>query len=149
MVRRWPTPVLFSALMLAAVSTVFQPGASAQAPRAVEESFFIEKVYPTLHAVQCERCHSDNGVASCLDAKSGTPLWQHRFGGDFSASPVSAEGRIYFFDEGGAVQVIEARRAFAQLATSRLDAGCMASPAIVGRSLIVRTKTDLYRFELP
>jgi hypothetical protein len=56
--------VLFSALMLAAVSTVFQPGASAQAPRAVEESFFIEKVYPTLHAVQCERCHSDNGVAS-------------------------------------------------------------------------------------
>lgn len=92
---------------------------------------------------------SDNGVASCLDAKSGAPLWQHRFGGDFSASPVSTEGRIYFFDEGGAVQVIEARREFAQLATSRLDTGCMASPAIVGRSLIVRTKTDLYRFELP
>jgi len=91
---------------------------------------------------------SDNSVASCLDAKSGTPLWQHRFGGDFSASPVSAGGRIYFFDEGGGVQVIEGRREFAQVATNRLEAGCMASPAIVGRSLIVRTKTDLYRFEL-
>ena len=30
----------------------------------MDESFFAEKVYPVLHAVQCERCHSDNGVAS-------------------------------------------------------------------------------------
>jgi hypothetical protein len=50
--------------MIAAVLTAFEPGASAQAPRAVDESFFVEKVYPVLHAAQCERCHSDNGVAS-------------------------------------------------------------------------------------
>ena len=35
-----------------------------QSPRAVDESFFVERVFPALHAVQCERCHSDNGVAS-------------------------------------------------------------------------------------
>ena len=64
MVRRWPAPVLFSAFMIAAVLTAFKPGASAQATRAVDESFFVERVYPVLHAVQCERCHSDNGVAS-------------------------------------------------------------------------------------
>ena len=64
MVRRWPAPVLFSAFMIAAVPTAFQPGASAQATREVDESYFVERVYPVLHAVQCERCHSDNGVAS-------------------------------------------------------------------------------------
>ena len=64
MVRRWPAPVLFSAFMIAAVPAAFQPGASAQATREVDESFFVERVYPVLHAVQCERCHSDNGVAS-------------------------------------------------------------------------------------
>jgi hypothetical protein len=64
MVRRWPVRVLFSAFMIAVVSTAFTLGASARATRAVDESFFIERVYPVLHAVQCERCHSDNGVAS-------------------------------------------------------------------------------------
>ena len=64
MVRRWPAPVLFSAFMIAAVPAAFQPGVSAQATRGVDESYFVERVYPVLHAVQCERCHSDNGVAS-------------------------------------------------------------------------------------
>ena len=64
MVSRWPAPVLVPAFILAAVLTAFGPGVSAQAPRAVDESFFAERVYPVLHAVQCERCHSDNGVAS-------------------------------------------------------------------------------------
>jgi hypothetical protein len=64
MVRRWPAPALFSALVIAAVTAAFEPGASAQATPAVDESFFAERVYPVLHAVQCERCHSDNGVAS-------------------------------------------------------------------------------------
>src|SRR4051794_39801328 len=64
MVRRWPAPLMVSTLMIAAMPIAFEPGASAQATRAADESFFIEKVYPTLHALQCERCHSDNGVAS-------------------------------------------------------------------------------------
>ena len=64
MVRHWPASVLISAVLIAAMLTGFKPGASAQAPRAVDESFFAERVFPALHAVQCERCHSDNGVAS-------------------------------------------------------------------------------------
>ena len=89
---------------------------------------------------------SDSGVATCLDAIKGTPLWQHRFGGDFSASPVYADGKLYFFDENGKSYVIEAAPEFKQLAENHLDDGCRSSPAIVGKSLIVRTKTDLYRF---
>ena len=73
MVRRWPAPVLFSAFMIAAVPTAFQPGASAQTTRGVDESYFVERVYPVLHAVQCERCHGDNGVASDTDSHSPNP----------------------------------------------------------------------------
>ena len=42
---------------------------------------------------------SDNGVASCLDAKTGTVHWTKRLGGDYSASPIAADGNIYFQNE--------------------------------------------------
>jgi hypothetical protein len=64
MVRRWPAPALVTAFVISALLTAFEPGAAAQAARAVDESYFVEKVYPVLHTVQCERCHSDNGVGS-------------------------------------------------------------------------------------
>ena len=64
MVRRWPAPMLFSALVIATVPAAFETRASEQAPRGGDESIFVERVYPVLHALQCERCHSDNGVAS-------------------------------------------------------------------------------------
>ncbi len=90
---------------------------------------------------------SDDGIISCLDPKSGKSVWQKRIGGNFSASPVYGDGKIYFFDEEGTSTVIEPFRTFKLLATNHLDAGCMASPAIAERSLIVRTTTHLYRIE--
>jgi outer membrane protein assembly factor BamB len=90
---------------------------------------------------------TDAGVASALDAKSGELIWTARVGGTFSASPVSAEGRIYFFDEDGKTTVIEAGREYKVLATNTLDEGFLASPAIAGKALFVRTKTHLYRIE--
>jgi Protein of unknown function (DUF1592)/Protein of unknown function (DUF1588)/Protein of unknown function (DUF1587)/Protein of unknown function (DUF1595)/Protein of unknown function (DUF1585) len=64
MVRRLPARLLLCVFMIAVLPTAFKPGALAQANRGVDESFFNERVYPVLHAVQCERCHSDDGVAS-------------------------------------------------------------------------------------
>jgi hypothetical protein len=61
---RRPVRVLLAAFMVAAVLTQVTPRARAQTSPAVDESFFVETVYPLLHAAQCERCHSDNGVAS-------------------------------------------------------------------------------------
>jgi outer membrane protein assembly factor BamB len=90
---------------------------------------------------------NDSGILSCLDPRNGTLLRQNRIGGNFSASPVYADGKIYFFDEAGKSTVIKASRELEVLATNQLDAGCMASPAVVGRSLIVRTTTHLYRIE--
>lgn len=90
---------------------------------------------------------NDTGVATCVDAKTGTMVWQSRVGGTFSASPISAAGRIYLFDEDGKTTVLEAGREFKVLAENRLDNGFMSSPAVAGDALIVRTSTDLYRIE--
>jgi outer membrane protein assembly factor BamB len=90
---------------------------------------------------------SDNGVASCLEARSGDEVWQHRLGGTYYASPIYAEGRIFFFDDAGTSHVMEAGREPKVLAQNHLDAGCMASTAVSGKALFVRTKTHLYRIE--
>lgn len=87
---------------------------------------------------------SDNGVASCVDAKTGKQHYQERLDGKFCASPTLAEGRIYLFDEDGKGQVIAAGKEFNVLAQNKLDAGCMATPAFVDDAIYVRTKTHLY-----
>jgi outer membrane protein assembly factor BamB len=90
---------------------------------------------------------NDNGIATCLEAKTGAVVWKARVGDTFSASPIVADGRIYFFSEDGKATVIEAGREFKVLAENRLDEGFMASPAVVGRALILRTRTHVYRIE--
>jgi hypothetical protein len=82
-----------------------------------------------------------------VEAETGEVVWQARIGGDHSASPVWADGRIYFFDDTGGGTVLAPARQFRPLARNRLDAGCMASPAMVGRAIYLRTKTHLYRIE--
>jgi hypothetical protein len=90
---------------------------------------------------------SDSGVATCLAAKTGATLWRHRLGGSFSASPLSADGRIYFFAESGDATVIEPAREYKELALNHLEGRIMATPAIVGHAIILRTDTHLYRIE--
>jgi outer membrane protein assembly factor BamB len=90
---------------------------------------------------------NDSGILTCLDAKTGEEVWKERIGGSFSASPLYADGRIYLFDEAGKCTVIKPGRKLDILAENTLPTGCMASPAVDGKSLIVRTKTHLYRLE--
>lgn len=90
----------------------------------------------------------DRGTVACHDGKTGENLWRGRLGGSFSASPIIAPGRIYFFDDRGKCTVIAPGGSEMKvLATNTLDAGCMASPAVSGKALFVRTKTHLYRIE--
>ena len=89
----------------------------------------------------------EGGIVACYEAKSGTEVWRERVGGNHSASPLCAGGKIYFFTEDGKTTVIEAGRQFKKLAESKLDDGFMASPAVSGKSLILRTRTHLYRIE--
>ncbi len=90
---------------------------------------------------------ANNGVASCVEAKTADVVWSRRLGEDFSASPLSAEGRIYFFSQAGTTTVVEASRDYKVLGANKLDSGCMASPAVSGKALYLRTKTHLYRVE--
>jgi outer membrane protein assembly factor BamB len=88
---------------------------------------------------------SDNGIATCLDAKTGAQNWQARVGGNHSASPVYADGRIYFLSEDGESVVIAPGRQFNVLATNQLDAQTLASMAVSDGSIFVRSLTHLYR----
>jgi outer membrane protein assembly factor BamB len=88
---------------------------------------------------------SDNGIASCVDAKTGEPHWQVRLGGNYSASPIYADGRIYFLSEEGVTAVIEPGKEFKALATNQLDGQTLASMAVAGGSIFVRSQTHLYR----
>lgn len=92
---------------------------------------------------------SDIGIASALDAQTGTALWQQRLGGNYSASPVSADGRIYFLSEEGVTTVIAPGREFRVLAKNQLDGAALASMAVSGGSLFIRSDTHLYRIGAP
>ena len=89
----------------------------------------------------------DNGIASCLEVATGTEIWHERIPGGYSASPLFAAGRIYFFSEAGDVTVVEPSRTFTKLAENKFAAGFMASPAVSGNALFLRTRTHLYRVE--
>ena len=89
----------------------------------------------------------DGGVAGCVEALTGKEVWRERIGGNYSASPLLAEHRIYFFSEEGNTTVIQAGRQFKKLAENTLDDGFLASPAVAGKALFLRTRSHLYRIE--
>ncbi len=90
---------------------------------------------------------SDNGVISCLDARSGDIHWQERLGGDCTASPLLADGRIYITDENGVTKVIASGKTFQELATNELPGRTLASLAAADGALFLRTDTALYRLD--
>lgn len=92
---------------------------------------------------------NDNGVATCIDAKTGEELWRARLDGTYSASPVYADGRIYFLSEDGISIVIAPGRQLKHLATNQLDGSTLASMAISHNSLFIRSATHLYRISNP
>lgn len=89
----------------------------------------------------------DGGIASCLDAKTGRENWRERIGGNYSASPIAGAGRIYCFNEEGKTVIFEASPEFKILAANDLGDGFMASPAVAGNALILRSRTHLYRVQ--
>jgi outer membrane protein assembly factor BamB len=88
---------------------------------------------------------SDNGVASCLDARTGKSHWQQRIGGDFSASPFAAEGRIYLTNESGVTTVIEPGKRYRQIAKNEIDGRTLASLAPIDGGLFLRSDSHLYK----
>ena len=87
---------------------------------------------------------SDAGLATCLEAATGRILWSERLGKHHSASPVSAEGRLYFLDDAGTMHVVRAGSEFEVLARNDLGEECRASPAISGGQIFLRGLRHLF-----
>ena len=90
---------------------------------------------------------NEGGVVSCVEAKSGNPVWKGRVSGKHWASPLYAGGNIYFFSMEGRVSVISAGREFKVLARNEFDNEFIASGAVAGNALILRSRTHLYCIE--
>ena len=89
---------------------------------------------------------SKGGVARCLDANTGAELWVKRLGGDHWASPVYGDGKLYFSNKQGMVTVVPASRNNPRiLARNQMQGSFIASPALSGKSIILRSTTHLYR----
>jgi outer membrane protein assembly factor BamB len=85
------------------------------------------------------------GQAKCFVAETGEELWTERVGRQTSASPIYAGGNIYTFDEEGLITIFKPGRVFQKAGENQMPDGFMASPAIVGDSLYLRTKSQLYK----
>ena len=90
---------------------------------------------------------SDGGVASCVELRNGESVWKQRIGGEFSASPVYVDGRIYFLDHSGKTTVVAAGHRYEPLATNQLEGTFRGSMAIVGKAFLIRSTSHLYRVE--
>jgi hypothetical protein len=87
---------------------------------------------------------SDEGTASCLEAKTGKRMWQERLGRHHRPSPVSAGGNLYFLDDDGQTFVVKAEPKFELVAKNALGEGCFASPAISRGQIFIRGLKNLY-----
>jgi outer membrane protein assembly factor BamB len=94
-------------------------------------------VKPYLYAI------TDGGIATCYQEKTGDVVWQERVGGNFSASPVFADGRIYFLSEAAETTVIAPGPEFKVLAKNKLEGKCQASMAVSGGKFFIRTDKNL------
>jgi outer membrane protein assembly factor BamB len=89
---------------------------------------------------------NDKGIMRCLDAKTGQEIWgpQRLKSGDYKASPVLADGKLYVTSEEGLTSVVKAGPKFELLAENGLEDQCLSSPAISDGQIFIRTAKFLY-----
>ena len=112
-----------------------QPRAAGYTPSAV------------VHAGKAYLVH-DTGILTVLDAKTGRQIYKVRVGGGghtFSASPVAAGSHVYFLSEEGISFVLDTGDVYREVAQNSLDEMSLASPAIAGNALYIRTQSKLYK----
>jgi outer membrane protein assembly factor BamB len=90
---------------------------------------------------------TDNGVMVCYDAESGEEIWKKRLEGEYYASPIAGDGKIYATNSEGTVTVVAAARKFKRIAVNELGTHAFATPAIVDGGLLVRSGQTLHFIE--
>ena len=88
----------------------------------------------------------NNGLLSCYDARTGERIYCRRLKNKngYTASPVAADGKIYFVSESGEITVVQAGPDFELIAKNEMDETCMATPAISDGMIFIRTQHHLY-----
>ncbi len=89
---------------------------------------------------------TETGVVSAIDGATGATVWKERLGGNFSASPVAGDGKIYLANEEGEFFVLAASRTFRVISQTSLDESIQASPVISGGRILLRSESHLYSF---
>ncbi|MDX1382758.1 MAG: PQQ-binding-like beta-propeller repeat protein [Thermoanaerobaculia bacterium] len=87
---------------------------------------------------------TENGVVSAVDAADGSTVWRRRLGGNFSASPVVADGKVYLLNESGELFVIRTGRSYELVARSDFEERTLASPAVAAGRVFIRSDRHLY-----
>lgn len=90
---------------------------------------------------------NNNGLLTCFNAADGAQIYAEHIGGNYVTSPIFADGKLYFSSVQGKTTVVQTGKEFKVLSVNALEGGFMASPAVYGKSLILRSKTHLYRIE--
>lgn len=90
---------------------------------------------------------SDQGIATCWNAKTGEVHWQQRLTGNYSASPVFADGKVYFQTEQGTGYVVKAGKKFEQIAKNEMGERTLASYGAMKGALFLRTDKALYKIQ--
>jgi outer membrane protein assembly factor BamB len=89
----------------------------------------------------------DEGMAACYDAASGDEVWRKRLSGSFTASPVIAGDKLFITNEAGTTFVLATGPKYEILAANELGSGGMATPAICGGQIFIRTADQLFCIE--
>jgi outer membrane protein assembly factor BamB len=95
-------------------------------------------VKPYIYAV------TDGGIATCYGADTGEVVWQERLGGNHSASPIHANGQVYFLSEQGESVVIQGGEQFKEIARNSVGEKCQASYAASQGNLFIRSEKNLF-----
>ena len=90
---------------------------------------------------------STDGLATCLEASTGAPVWERDFEADFYSSPILAAGRLYLIGRKGEIFVLAAGREARELWRGEFGEECDTSPAFAGGRLYVRGRRQLFCFE--
>jgi outer membrane protein assembly factor BamB len=122
-----------------------EPGSADSAPRVLWKAARLRaSTASPLHYDGRVFAVSSAGVLGCADAATGEMLWQERLEGAFSASPVAGDGKIYCVNEEGVTFVVDARGEKRVQAANPLGAAILASPAIAGGVIYLRSDGHLH-----
>ncbi len=136
----WSTPVLL-AIRPTGRGDVTDTHVAWQTRRSVPNTPSVLLVGEELYMI------SDQGIATCMDAKSGRRHWQERLGGEYSASPIFADGLIYFQSENGDTTIVKAGTEFDEVGRNSLNNRTLASFAVADSAFFIRTDRALFRIQ--